>query len=212
MYVEIGEAFDWRAAYKLLIGAVNPRPIGLISSISADGLLNLAPFSFFNMCSANPPVLMFVPSLNRRREHKHSYSNVVATREFVVAIVTREIAPQMVRSAAELPAGQSEFEFAGLTPVPAKRVRPPLVKESPVNIECRLRQVVSMGERPGSGQVVFGDIVALHVADEVLRPERDAIDPRRLQTVGRLGEQYYCDVTQPYVMEIPEVPGATTGG
>jgi len=195
--------FDWRAAYKLLLGIVNPRPIALVSTISADGTPNLAPFSFYNLCSAHPPVLMVCPALDRSRRPKHTYENIAATREFVVATVTEHIAPQMVRSAAELPSGENEFAFAGLTSAPASLVRPGLVREAHANIECRLRQIVAMGDGPGAGQVVFGDIVAIHIDDQVLKPAGDAVDPDRLRTVGRLAEQYYCTVTETYEMDVP---------
>lgn len=200
--------FNWRTAYKLLISAVTPRPIALVSTMAADGRLNLAPFSFFNMVSGNPPVLMFAPGLNRRREHKHTYRNVDATREFVVAGVNERIGPQMVRSAADLPYGESEFAFAGLSPSPASLVKPPLVREAPFNLECRLRQIVSLGDGPGSGHVIFGDIVAVHIDDAYLSPAGDALDARRLRMVGRLGGTQYSTVGEPWSMEIPPAPEA----
>jgi len=208
MYIDATAlTFDWRGTYKLFLGCVNPRPIALVSTRAADGRLNLAPFSFFNMVSASPPVLMFSSALNRRRERKHTHINIEQTRDFVVAIVSEAIAPQMVKCGAELAYGESEFEFSDLTPAPATKVNAPLVKEAPANIECRLRQVVSMGDTPGAGQVIFGDIVAMHISDAVLKDARDAIDPQRMRTVGRLGEAYYCTVTDPYELNIPDVGG-----
>lgn len=195
---------DWRAGYKMLISAVTPRPIALVSTVNSRGQTNLAPFSFFNMVSANPPVAMFCPSINRSGEHKDTYRNVVETREFVIAIVSESIARPMVRTAADLPYGESEFDYSGLTPTPARLVNVPLVKESPVNIECRLRQIVSMGDHPGAGQIVLGDIVALHVNDEILQTSRDAIDPLKLRAVGRLGGEGYSVVDKVLDLEIPK--------
>ena len=196
---------DWRAAYKLFLGFINPRPIGFISTRSAGGQHNLAPFSFYNMVCANPPVVMFCAALSRNREFKHTFRNAEETGEFVVATVNDAIAPRMVRTAADLPYGQSEFDFANLTPILATKVRPPLVSEAPVNIECRVRQIVSMGDNPGASRVVFGDVLAVHIKDEFLNAAGDAIDPHKLHTVGRLGEAYYCTVTEPYAMQIPRV-------
>lgn len=206
MYIDVKAAeFDWRGAYKLFLGFINPRPIALVSSVSPDGARNLAPFSFYNMVSANPPVVMFCPSIRRDGSPKHTLANVQATREFVVATVSDALAGRMVKTAAELPAGQSEFEYAGLTPLPAVRVKAALVKEAPVNLECTLRDIVSLGDQPGGGRVVLGDVAAVHIADEILTPRRDAIDPCKLRTVGRLGGQYYCTVTDPYELHIPKV-------
>jgi flavin reductase (DIM6/NTAB) family NADH-FMN oxidoreductase RutF len=206
VFIDVTAAeYDWRAAYKLFLGFINPRPIALVSSCDALGRLNLAPFSFYNMVSANPPVVMFCPSLSRHRTHKHTYLNVEATREFVIATVNEAIAPQMVRTAADLPREQSEFEFSGLTPAPASKIKPPLVAEAPVNIECRVRQIVSFGDTAGSGRAVFGDVLALHIQDEFLTVEREFIDPAKLHTVGRLGQQFYCTVKTPYSMQIPSI-------
>jgi flavin reductase (DIM6/NTAB) family NADH-FMN oxidoreductase RutF len=197
--------FDWRAAYKVFLGFICPRPIALVSTVAADGSTNLAPFSFYNMVSANPPVVVFCAALDRNRQPKHSLLNARATGEFVIAAVDESIAPQMVRTAAEIPYGQSEFTFSGLTPAPARYVRAPLVREARVNMECRLRQVLEIADLPGSGQLVFGDVLAVHVADAVLKPTGDAIDPATLRMVGRLGEQYYCTVRDAYELHIPKV-------
>ncbi len=193
---------DWRDVYKLCIGFINPRPIALVSTIDAAGVANLAPFSFYNMVSGRPPVLMVCPSTRRDKTQKDTWRNIEESGEFVVAVVTESIAEPMVRCAADLPPGQSEFAFSGLTPQPARVVRAPLVRESPVNIECRLRQIVRFSTEPGAGCVIFGDIVALHVADWILGPD-GAVDPHRLRTVGRLGGKWYCNVTEPYELDVP---------
>lgn len=205
MYLDIPAGQKpWPDVYRLCIGFINPRPIALVSTRSPAGALNLAPYSFYNMISGNPPVVMFSPTLRRTGAQKDTLANVLAAREFVIATVTAEIADRMVRCAADLPAGRSEFEFSGLTPAPATRVAASLVRESPVNLECRLRQTVQVGEGPGSATVVFGDIVALHLDDAVL-DDRGRVDPRKLATVGRLGGAWYANVDAPYELEIPEV-------
>lgn len=193
----------WRDIYKLCIGFINPRPIALVSTVGLDGSANLAPYSFYNMVSANPPVVIVCPTVRRTGGSKDTLINIRATREFVIATVSAAMAPAMNRCAAELPYGRSEFEFSGLTPAPATRVRPALVRESPVNMECRLRDILEIGSGPGSGNVVFGDVLALHVADEIL-DERGVPDPRKLTTVGRLGGSWYANADDPYEMKIPE--------
>ncbi len=193
----------WVDVYRLCIGFINPRPIALVSTVSSDGRENLAPFSFYNMVSANPPVVIVCPGLNRNREEKDTLRNVKQTSDFVVATVTREIVEPMARCAAELAYGESEFVFSGLTKRPATRVAPSLVAESPVNIECTLRQIVETGEEPGSSSVIFGTIVAIHVDDAILTDEK-VVDPHKLRTVGRLGGPYYADVTEPYEVSVPK--------
>lgn len=205
MYIDVrADAWDYRDLYRLCISFVTPRPIALVATVSADGRTNLAPFSFYNMVCANPPVVMFCPGLKRDLRPKDSYVNVEATGEFVVATVDEPIAQRMVDCAADLPYGESEFALSGLTPAPARLVRAPLVKESPINLECTLREVVRIGEGPGSSRVVFGNIAAIHVRDDLLSGD-GTVDPRRLRTVGRLGGQWYCNVTAPYEMAIPRV-------
>jgi flavin reductase (DIM6/NTAB) family NADH-FMN oxidoreductase RutF len=205
MYIDVaaGET-HWIALYRLCIGFVNPRPIALVSTISPDGRHNLAPFSFYNMISANPPVVVFGPSIRRTRLRKDTFVNIEATGEFAIATVTAEIARQMVQCGADLPYGESEFEFSGLTPVAATKIKPPIVKEAKVSIECTLRQIITTGEEPGSGCITFGNVVAIQVDDQVL-DEKGLIDPHKLRTVGRLGGQWYCNVDQPYEMDVPGV-------
>ena len=205
MYVDVKSGQpDWIQIYRLCIGFVNPRPIALVSTISPDGRHNLAPFSLFNMVSANPPVLFISPALRRDGSAKDTLINVEATGEFVVATVTADIAQAMANCAADLAYEESEFDFSGLTPTPSTHVRPPLVREAKVNTECTLRQIVKTGDGPGSSSVIFGDIVAIHISDEILDAD-GLIDPHKLQTVGRLGGQWYCTMTEPYQLTVPKV-------
>lgn len=212
MLIETGNAaVNWRDLYRLCITFINPRPIALVSTLSRDGRANLAPFSFYNMVCANPPVIMISLGIHRDGRPKDTFVNIRDTGEFVIATVTQSIGPQMVRSACELPYGESEWPLAGLTQLAAKQVRPALVAESPVNMECTLRQIVTIGEGPGSTRVVFGDIRVLHVDDRVLAPD-GTVDPRKLKTVGRLGGTWYCDVERPYEMHVPPPEEARASG
>lgn len=189
--------------YRLCLGFINPRPIALVSTASAAGVLNLAPFSFYTMVSSNPPVVLFCPTQRRTRTPKDTLRNIRETGEFVIATVSAAIAEPMVKCAADLPPEASEFDFSGLTPTPATKVRPPLVRESPVNMECRLRQIVTTGDDVGGGNAVFGDILAIHVDDAILGAD-GLVDPHKLNTVGRLGGAWYANVTQPYELQIPK--------
>jgi flavin reductase (DIM6/NTAB) family NADH-FMN oxidoreductase RutF len=187
--------------YRLYISFVVPRPIAFASTISASGTPNLAPFSFYNMLSANPPVVMFCPSINRHVRKKDTLVNIEATREFVIATVTEPIAERMNICSTEFEQGVSEFEKSGLTPVPASQVRAFLVKESPVNIECRLRQVISLGELPGAGQAILGDVLAVHVDEAVLSADDLVCDPEKLQAIGRMGGSSYARTTDRFSLE-----------
>lgn len=207
MIIDIAStAWSWIDIYRLCIGFVCPRPIALVSTRAPapDDRTNLAPFSFYNMVSANPPVVIFCTGRRRDGGEKDSLVNARASGEFVVATVTHEIGERMARAAADLPYGDSEFDFAPFTPLPASKVRAPLVKEAPINIECKLRQIVSTGDKPGSSSVVFGDIAAIHVDEKLLDASGKQVDPHRLQAVGRLGGQWYSTVTAPYELTIPE--------
>lgn len=192
MYIDLADTeHSWRAMHRLYLSFVQPRPIAFASTMSADGKPNLAPFSFYNMMSANPPVIVFCPALNRHKQKKDTLVNIEATGEFCIATVTEPIAERMNICSTEFAHGVSEFERSGLTPVQATKVNAMLVKESPVNIECRLREVVSLGDGPGSGQVVFGDIVAVHVDDGVLATGDMVCDADKLQAIGRMGGPMY---------------------
>jgi flavin reductase (DIM6/NTAB) family NADH-FMN oxidoreductase RutF len=192
---------SWRAMYRLYISFIVPRPIAFASTMSSAGVPNLAPFSFYNMISANPPVVMFCPSINRHRGRKDTLVNVETTREFVIATVTDSIAERMNICSTEFEHGVSEFEKSGLTPVPASKVRAFLVKESPVNIECRLRQVISVGDQPGAGQAILGDVLVVHVDESVLVPGDLTCDPAKLQAVGRMGGSLYARTTDRFSLE-----------
>ncbi len=178
---------SWQDLYRRLVEVVVPRPIALVASVDEEGRANLAPFSFFTVVSANPPCLAFAPVRSGRTGTlKDTLLNVRATGEFVVSVVTEEIAAKVNAAAAVLPRGESEFEHAGLTPAPASKVAAPLVAESPVNLECRLLEVRTYGEGPGAGSLVVGEIVAAHLHPRLLDGQ-GRVTPERLRAVGRMG-------------------------
>jgi flavin reductase (DIM6/NTAB) family NADH-FMN oxidoreductase RutF len=181
---------SWRDMHRLYLSFVQPRPIAWVSSLSRDGRPNLAPFSFYNMVSANPPVVLFSPALNRHGDAKDTLANIRETGEFVIATVTEHNAAAMNQTSTEFPRGVNEFEIARLTTIPATRVRPALVKESPVNIECKLRQIIQLGTENGAGNVIMGDVLVVHVDDAVLGPDATC-DPDKLLAIGRMGGSLY---------------------
>jgi len=193
--------------YKLMIGMVVPRPIAFVSSLDEEGVRNLAPFSYFMACTADPPVVCFVSGY-RRTEHptKDTLRNIVATEEFVVNIVSEEFAHGMNLTAAEVAPEVDEFELSGLTPLASELVRPPRVAESHAHMECRLRQLLPIGEAPGGGTVIFGDVLRFHVDEELLDPNRDGykIDPGKLKAIGRMGGPTYVRTRDRFNMERPK--------
>jgi flavin reductase (DIM6/NTAB) family NADH-FMN oxidoreductase RutF len=179
-----------RDAYQWMVTTILPRPIAWVSTISADGKTNLAPFSFFQGVCANPPTLMFVPVNNRQGGKKDTVRNIEAVPEFVVNLVSQPLAEQMNATAALLPHGESEFDKFGVAATASDKVRPPRVAASPVAFECRLDRIVHIGEGPLAANVMFGRILAAHIRDDVLdaagRP-----DSRKLDLIGRLGGEDY---------------------
>jgi flavin reductase (DIM6/NTAB) family NADH-FMN oxidoreductase RutF len=194
----------------LLTGGVGPRPIALASTISAEGIRNLSPFSFFNAFGSNPPMVAFAP--NRRGRDgtlKHTYLNAVATKEFVIAAVTYAMVQQMNVSSAEYPEGVDEFLKSGLTPLPATLVGPALVAESPFQMECRLHQVVELGSGPGSGLMLIGEVLAFHAREDCFR--NGVLHPECLDLVGRNGAAFYTRASGSALFEIPKPVGRPIG-
>jgi flavin reductase (DIM6/NTAB) family NADH-FMN oxidoreductase RutF len=193
----------WKSMYKLLIGAVVPRPIGWISTVDSRGAPNLAPFSYFNAVSANPPHLIFAPSVRGTDFGlKDTLLNVRTSGEFVANIVTEDLAEAMNITSTEFPPDVNEFEAAGLTPAPSLAVTPPRVRESPIHFECRLSHLITLGEGPGGGTVVIGRIIHVHVDERVMLGE-DKIDPHKLKPIGRMAGGTYSRVTDLFEMQRP---------
>ncbi len=193
---------DPRDIAKLLVGIVVPRPIAFVSTLSAEGILNLAPFSYFTVASSTPPVVCFTPIVRRDGTRKDTLINIEATGEFVVNVVSEEIAPPMNVCSGEYPPEVDEFAVSGLTPIPSDIVKPPRVKESRVNMECRLLKIVEIGSKPGGGSLVLGEVVRFHVDSAVVA--HDAVDPDRLRPVGRMGGPTYVRTTDRFDLERPK--------
>ncbi len=193
-----------------LVGSIAPRPIAFASTVNVEGVRNLAPFSFFNAFGSHPPMLAFAP--NRRGRDgttKHTYQNVVATREFVIATVSHAMVQQMNVASAEYAEGVDEFLKSGFTPLSATFVKPALVAESPVQMECRLHQVVELGSGPGSGLMLIGEILCFHANEDVLT--NDLPDTRLLDLVGRNGGAFYTRAFGGALFEVAKPAGKPIG-
>lgn len=206
----IPQQLPHREFYRILLSAVAPRPIAWVSTISADGRPNLAPFSFFNVVSAQPPLLGFSPALRRLEQghvSKDTLRNIRETREFAINIVTFAVAEAMNLTSGEYEPSVNEFELAKLTIRPSQRVRPPQVAESPLSFECKLYQIMDFGTEAPSGSFVIGEVVAVHVSDDVLKEGR--LDPGALDLVGRMSGAQYCRTTERFELDRPRVAGKT---
>ncbi len=195
-------ALPARDVYRWMTTTITPRPIAWVSTISAEGGPNLAPFSFFNGISSNPPMLMFVPVNNREGVPKDTVRNLEATKEMVVHIVSADLAAAMNQTAALLPPEESEFDFAGIAQVPSTRVKPPRVAGARVAFECTLHSITKLGEGPGASNVVFASILCAHVADDVV-VDGNRVDPGKLDAIGRLGGDAYCFTRDRFEVERP---------
>ncbi|MDP3462587.1 MAG: flavin reductase family protein [Bacteroidales bacterium] len=183
--------FDHSKFHRLLLGSIAPRPIALASTIDADGNPNLSPFSFFNAFGVNPATLIFSPS-RRGRDNttKHTYQNLREIPEVVINVVTYNMVQQVSLSSTEYPKGVNEFVKAGLTPLQSERIRPYRVSESPVQFECKVREIIETGDGPGAGNLVICDILLMHVDQSVLNDKQE-IDQEKIDLVGRMGGDYY---------------------
>jgi len=178
--------------HSYLVGAIGPRPVAFASTIDAEGRPNLSPFSFFNVFGANPPLLIFSPA-RRGRDNttKHSYHNVKAVPEVVINVVTYPMVHQTSLASTEFAEGVNEFEKSGFTPIPSTKVKPFRVKESPVQFECVVKQVIETGTGGGAGNLVICEVVMIHVNEEVL-DANGKIDQRKIDLVGRMGGHFYA--------------------
>ncbi len=189
---------------------VAPRPICFASTIDSEGNVNLSPFSFFNMFSANPPIVIF-SSARRVRDNstKHTLQNVLDIPEVVINIVSYDMVRQTSLASCDYPKGVDEFLKAGFTKEKAELVRPPMVKEAKAKLECKVLEVKSLGEVGGAGQLVICEVVCLHIDDDLLTEDRK-FDQRRLELVARLGGDWYCKVTPGSLFEV-EKPNTQLG-
>jgi flavin reductase (DIM6/NTAB) family NADH-FMN oxidoreductase RutF len=188
--------------HHLMLGAVAPRPIAFASTIDIEGRPNLSPFSFFNAFGANPPIVVFSPS-RRGKDNttKHTYENIKEVPEVVINAVTYEMVQKMSDSSADFPKGVNEFDMVGFTMQPSDLVKPFRVKESPVQFECRVLQVIETGYGPAAGNLVICEILRVHVNPEVM-DEKGRIDPHKTDLVGRLGGEFYVRASGSALFEL----------
>ena len=195
--------------YQFLIGSVAPRPIAFVSTMDKEGNTNLAPFSFFNAFSSKPPIVVF--SVGKRVQDgttKDTLSNVEETMECVINMVSHSIVRQMTLTAVNYPKGVNEFEKAGLTPLSSDMVRPFRVKESPVQLECRVDRILPLGTEGGAGCLIICNVLCIHISEDVMDADKRRIDPQKIDLVGRLGRAYYTRASGDAIFEIvqPERP------
>lgn len=190
--------------HQYMIGAIAPRPIAFVSTIDADGTPNVAPYSFFNAFSSNPPIVVF--SSNRKvrgNTTKDTLKNVEETGECVINIVNYNMVYQMSLASVEYPANVSEFEKSGLTAIPSDIVKPFRVQESPVQMECKVKEIIKLGEEGGAGNLILCEVVRIHIHEEILS-EKGRIDPYKADLVARMGRHYYCRVVPESIFELPQ--------
>ena len=202
--------------YRYMIGTIGPRPIAFASTIDAAGRVNLSPFSFFTIAGYNPPTLVFVPTINRHGHKKHTLLNLEEVGEVVINVVNYAMVEQMSLASAEFDRGVDEFKKSGFTALPASRVRPPRVAESPASFECLVNQIIPVGkqpdqpettpdegrfDQPGAGYLVVCEVLVAHVQDAVLN-QNGIIDPHRLDLIGRMGADWYCRATGDALFEV----------
>jgi flavin reductase (DIM6/NTAB) family NADH-FMN oxidoreductase RutF len=197
--------------HQYLLGSVGPRPICFASTIDANGSPNLAPFSFFNVVSANPPVLVFAPNNSGRDgSPKHTYLNVKEVPEVVVNVVTYSMVQQMNVAAAPWDKGISEFEKAGFTPLASDLVKPLRVKESPVQMECRVLEIKEFGTGGGAGNLVMAEVLKIHINKDFIGAD-GKIDQTKIDLVGRMGGSWYCRTTPDSLFQLAQPMQATIG-
>jgi flavin reductase (DIM6/NTAB) family NADH-FMN oxidoreductase RutF len=189
--------------HSYLLSAVAPRPIAFASTIDADGNPNLSPFSFFNVFSANPPILIFSPARRvRDNTTKHTLQNVEAVKEVVINVVNYDLVHQMSLSSTEYPEGVNEFEKAGLTMLPSDKVKPFRVAESPIQFECKVNEIINLGTEAGAGNLVICEVVKLHITEDVMNDD-ETINQEALDLVARAGGSYYSRAKKGF-FEIPK--------
>lgn len=197
-------------AQNYLQHAIAPRPICFASTIGKDGKVNLSPFSFFNLFSSNPPVVIFSPA-RRVRDNtiKHTLENVQEVPEVVINIVTYDMVQQTSLASCEYPKGTDEFIKAGFTPLASQLVRPPRVKESPVQLECKVIEIKPLGTEGGAGNLVIAEVLLMHISESILN-ENNKIDQRKLDLVARLGGNWYSRANADTIFEV-EKPNTQLG-
>ena len=193
-----------------LLGSIGPRPIAFASTIDAEGNRNLAPFSFFNVFSANPPILIFSPARSgRTNTTKNTHDNVKAVAEVVINVVTDEIAQQVSLASCDFDKETNEFEKAGFTPIASDTIRPFRVKESPVQIECKVLEIKELGQKGGAGNLIICEVQKIHIDERVL-DENQMVDQKKIDLVSRMGGNWYCRANDASMFEVDK-PITTIG-
>ena len=188
--------------YQYLSAAVTPRPIAFVSTIDSEGNENLSPFSFFNVFSINPPILVFSPVRRvRNNTSKHTLENVQQIKECVISLVTEEIAQQVSLASCDFEKETNEFEKAGFTAIKSELISPSRIKESPINFECKVNEIITLGKEGGAGSLVLCEVLKMHIDDSIL-DDNNAIDPFKLNIVSRLGANWYGKTNKDSLYEI----------
>lgn len=190
-----------RDAYQILNRSISPRPIAFVSSLSAGGQGNLAPFSYFNGGGANPPSVVFCVMNDRHGNEKDTLRNVRETGEYCISVVSRSMAERMNITSTAFPRGVNEFLEAGFTPIPSERIAPPRVGEAPISLECRLHEVLTHGAGALAGNYVVGEVLLVHVAEDVLGSQ-GLPDPTKVDFIGRMGGDWYTHAAPPSLFEM----------
>ena len=204
--------YSTKDLHKILLSSVTPRPIALASTIDSDGVVNLSPFSYFNVFSANPPVLIFSPA-NRVTDNskKDTLLNISKVKEVVINLVDYNIVEPTSLSSVYFEKNIDEFLKSGLTKMESIKVKPPRVLESPVSYECKVNDVISLGNNGGAGNLIICEVLMIHINEEFLNENGD-IDPLKLNLVARMGENYYLDVKKESLFEIKKPVGVNAIG
>ena len=190
--------------HKILLSSIAPRPIAFASTVDSIGNVNLSPFSYFNVFSSNPPILIFSPSRRvRDNTTKHTLENAMETKEVVINVVNFPIVEQMSKYSIEYEKGFNEFIETGLTQVKSLLVKPPRVLESPISFECRVQEIISLGESGGAGQLIIAKVVQIHIDKKFLDKNGD-IDSEKLDLVARMGGDWYTRSTKESMFKIPK--------
>lgn len=185
--------------------AIAPRPIAFASTIDKVGNVNLSPFSFFNLFSSNPPIVIFAPNRRvRDNTTKHTLDNVNEVAEVVLNICDFDMIQQMSLTSCEYPKGVDEFIKAGFTKEAATLVRPPMIKEAKVKFECRITEIKSLGNEGGAGQLIFAEVLLMHIDDSILLEDKSMIDPSKLHLVARMGGDWYCVANETNIFKVPK--------
>ena len=197
-------SLETKELHKILLSSIAPRPIAFASTVDSNGNVNLSPFSYFNVFSSNPPILIFSPSRRvRDNTTKHTLENAIETKEVVINVVNFPIVEQMSKSSIEYEKGVNEFIETGLTQVESLLVKPPRVLESPISFECKVQDIVSLGESGGAGQLIIGKVVQIHIDKKFLDKNGDILS-EKLDLVARMGGDWYTRATKESMFKIPK--------